>query len=83
MADGTIQKIKAEDAYLELTDGNRYYDGTIVNDINIGGMTREEAMAAITAGLEAAPLDVNIDLKVQEQIYDLDLSSLTLTVNTD
>ncbi|MBR2523798.1 MAG: VanW family protein [Clostridiales bacterium] len=83
MADGTIQKIKAEDAYLELTDGNRYYDGTIVNDINIGGMTREEAMAAITAGLEAAPLDVNIDLKVQEQIYDLDLSSLALTVNTD
>ena len=83
MADGTIQKIKAEDAYLELTDGNRYYDGTFVNDISIGGMTREEALAAINEGLEAAPLDVNIDLKVKEQIYDLDLSSLAFTVNTD
>jgi len=83
MADGTVKKIKAESAFAELTEGNRFYDGTLVNDINIGGMTKEEAFAAISKGLEAAPLNVNIDLKVRDTVYDLDMSSLTLTVNTD
>ncbi len=83
MADGTVKKIKAEAAFEELTEGNKYYDGTLVNDINIGGMTKEEAFAAVSRGLEAAPLNVDIDLKVRDTVYDLDMSSLTLTVNTD
>ena len=83
MADGTVQKIKAEDAFAELTEGDRYYDGTLVNDMNIGGMTRGEARNAVSAALEAAPLNVNIDLQVEDTVYDLDLSSLTLSVNTD
>ena len=83
MADGTIKRIKAESAYAELTEGNKFYEGTMINDINVAGMTREEAKAAVSRGLEAAPLNVNIDLKVRELVYDLDMSSLTLTVNTD
>lgn len=83
MADGTIKKIKAETAYRELTEGDKYYDGTIINDINIGGMTRDEAYSAISTSLEAAPLNVDISLKVKEQTHPLDLSSLTLTVNTN
>lgn len=83
MADGTVTKIKAEDAFAEMTEGDLYYDGTIVNDINIGGMTRGDARNAISTALDAAPLNVDIDLKVNDNVYDLDLSSLTLTVNTD
>ena len=58
MADGTVQKIKAEDAFAELTEGDKYYDGTLVNDMNIGGMTRGEARNAVSAALDAAPLNV-------------------------
>ena len=83
LADGTVKKIKAEAAYAELTEGNKYYDGTLVNDINIGGMTRDEAYAAVSRGLESAPLNVDIDLKVRDMVYDMDMSSLTLTVNTN
>ena len=83
MADGTVQKIKAEDAFLEMTEGEKYYPGTIVNDIDIGGMTRNEAYTAVSSALDAAPLSVDIDLKVNNDVYDLDLSSLTLTVNTN
>lgn len=83
MADGTVQKIKAEDAWTELTEGEKYYQGTVVNDIDIGGMTRNEAYTTVSAALDAAPLSVDIDLKVNEDVYDLDLSSLTLTVNTN
>ena len=83
MADGTIKKIKAESAYLELTEGEKYYDGTIINDINVGGMTKSEAYSAISTSLEAAPLNVDISLKVKEETHPLDLSSLTLTVNTN
>jgi len=82
MADGTMKKIKAESAYAELTEGNKYYEGTVINDINVAGMTREEAYAAVSKGLEAAPLNVNIDLKVKDLVYDLDMSSLSLSVNT-
>ena len=82
MADGTTKKIKAESAYAELTEGNKYYEGTMINDINVAGMTKEEAFAAVSKRLEEAPLEVNIDLKVKDLVYDLDVSSLSLSVNT-
>ena len=48
MADGSQQKIKVEDAYAEINI-DKFYQGTKIDGIEVGGMTLDEAYTAVSA----------------------------------
>ena len=85
MADGSVSKLKAEDVYAELSQGvNTFYPGTVINNIDVGGMTVEQATEAVNKGLEDAdsPVDVNYKLKLDGKVYPLDFSDAKFEYNT-
>lgn len=85
MADGSVSKLKAEDVYAELSVGaNTFYPGTFINNIDVGGMTVEQATEAVNKGLEDAdsPVNVNYNLKLDGKVYPLDFSDAKFEYNT-
>ena len=85
MADGTVSKLKAEDVYAELSAGaNTFYPGTYIDDIDVSGMTVEQATEAVNKALEEAksPVDVNYKLKLDGKVYPLDFSDAKFEYNT-
>ena len=85
MADGSVSKLKAEDVYAELSAGaNTFYPGTFINNIDVGGMTVEQATEAVNKGLEDAdsPVNVNYNLKLDGKVYPLDFSDAKFEYNT-
>ena len=85
MADGTVSKLKAEDVYAELSQGvNTFYPGTYIDDIDVSGMTVEQATEAVNKALEEAksPVDVNYKLKLDGKVYPLDFSDAKFEYNT-
>ena len=85
MADGSVSKLKAEDVYAELSVGaNTFYPGTFINNIDVSGMTVEQATEAVNKGLEDAdsPVNVNYNLKLDGKVYPLDFSDAKLEYNT-
>ena len=85
MADGTVSKLKAEDVYAELSQSaNTFYPGTFINNIDVSGMTVEQATEAVNKGLEEAdsPVDVNYNLKLDGKVYPLDFSDAKFEYNT-
>ncbi len=80
MADGTEQNITCEDAYAELDTGV-FYDGIVIDGVSVGGMTKEEALAAVSANQPAAPVTLDFTLKLEDRTFPLDLSSLSLNWN--
>lgn len=85
MADGSVSKLKAEDVYAELSVGaNTFYPGTFINNIDVSGMTVEQATEAVNKGLEDAdsPVNVNYNLKLDGKVYPLDFSDAKFEYNT-
>ena len=85
MADGSVSKLKAEDVYAELSQGaNTFYPGTYINNVDVSGMTVDEATAAVTQSLKDAksPVDVNYNLKLDGKVYPLDFSDAKFEYNT-
>ena len=84
MADGTVSNLKAEDVYAELVAGaNTFYPGTFIDDIDVGGMTKEQAVEAVNNSLkDAKPVEVEYKLKLDGQVYPLDFSDAKFTYNT-
>jgi vancomycin resistance protein YoaR/nitrate reductase NapE component len=85
MADGSVSKLKAEDVYAELSVGaNTFYPGTFINNIDVSGMTVEQATEAVNKGLENAdsPVNVNYNLKLDGKVYPLDFSDAKFEYNT-
>ncbi len=77
LADGTVDKVSGKELREMLTT-DKFIDGIIINGMNVGGMTKEEALAALTPNQPAEPvLDISLDL--DGVIYPLDLSPLPLT----
>ena len=84
MADGTVSNLKAEDVYAELVaSANTFYPGTFIDDIDVGGMTKEQAVEAVNNSLkDAKPVEVEYKLKLDGQVYPLDFSDAKFTYNT-
>ena len=85
MADGSVAKLKAEDVYAELSQGaGTFYPGTFINNIDVSGMTVEQATEAVNKSLKDAksPVDVNYNLKLDGKVYPLDFSDAKFEYNT-
>ena len=80
MADGTAVEMTANDAYAELTT-DTIYNGIVIDGQDVGGMTKDEALAAVAAVQPEAPVSLNISLALDGETYPLDLSSLALESN--
>ena len=85
MADGTVSNLKVEDVYAELAlSANTFYPGTFIDDIDVGGMTKEQAVEAVNKSLKEAkaPVEVNYNLKLDGKVYELDFADAKFTYNT-
>ena len=80
MADGSEQKIKVEDAYAEINI-DKFYQGTKIDGIEVGGMTLDEAYAAVSASLPEEPEDVAVKLNVEGKLFPVDFTDVTFEYN--
>lgn len=81
LSDGTVQTMKVEEAYAELAT-DRFYAGTIVNGIDIGGMTKDEAFNAVSTKLPEIPLVINITLDLEGKKLSPNFHEVTFEYNT-
>lgn len=81
LADGTVQTMKVEEAYAELAT-DRFYAGTVVNGIDIGGMTQEEAFNAVSTNLPEIPLVINITLDLEGKKLAPNFHEVSFEYNT-
>ena len=80
MADGSEQKIRVEDAYAEINI-DKFYQGTKIDGIEVGGMTLDEAYAAVSASLPEEPEDVAVKLNVEGKLFPVDFTDVTFEYN--
>ena len=73
MADGTAVEMTANDAYAELAT-DTIYNGIVIDGQDVGGMTKDEALAAVAAVQPEAPVSLNISLALDGETYPLDLA---------
>ncbi len=81
LADGTTDKVSGKQLR-EMLITDKFIDGIVINGTNVGGMTKDEALASLRATQPAEPV-LNISLDLDGVVYPLDLSSLPLTSTLD
>ncbi len=81
MADGTLMKIKVEEAYAELMT-DKFFSGTVIDGIEVGGMTVDEAFNAVSTTLPDKPLDIDIKLNLEGKKFPVDFSDASFEYNT-
>ena len=85
LSDGSVQNLMAEDVYAELSqDVNVYYPGTFINDVDVSGMTADQAFEAVSKELtdEGNPVNVNYTLKLDGKEYPIDFADAKFEFNT-
>ena len=81
MSDGSVKKITAEEAYAELMT-DKFYSGIVIDGVDVGGMTYDEALNAVSSKQPAKPLDIDIKLLLNGRKLYLDFSDATFEYNT-
>ena len=81
LADGTVQTMTVEEAYAEIAT-DRFYAGTLINGIDVGGMTKDEAFSAVSTNLPEMPLVVNITLELEGKKLAPNFGEVTFEYNT-
>lgn len=82
MADGTTTNLFVEDV-LSYLSTDKFFAGTKIDGIDVGGMTKEEAKAAVVAVQPKSPEKVAISLSLDGKEYDLDFSNVSFEYNTE
>ena len=82
MADGSTANLFVEDA-LSYLSTDKFFAGTKIDGIDVGGMTKDQAKAAVVAAQPKSPERVAISLSLDGKEYDLDFSNVTFEYNTD
>lgn len=82
MSDGKVETIKAEEAYAELMT-DRFFQGTFIDGIDVSGMTKAEAITAVSAVLPATPVTVDIRLDITTKVIPVDFSDVGFAYNTE
>ncbi|MCR5615715.1 MAG: VanW family protein [Saccharofermentans sp.] len=80
LADGTVEVMTVDDAKAELAT-DTFYQGIIIDGVDVGGMTKDQATQAVAAVQPEAPVSLDISLALEGKSYPLDLSSLPLESN--
>ena len=81
LADGTVQEMNAEDAYAELKT-DTFFQGTVIDGIEVGGMTLEQAVAAVSAVQPEKPMEVHVSLDLEGMFIPIDFSDTGFDYNT-
>ncbi len=84
-SDGTVANLMADEVYAELSqDVNIFYPGTFINDVDVSGMTADQAYEAVSKELkdEGNPISVKYTLKLDGKEYPLDFSDAKFEYNT-
>ena len=81
-ADGTVVEMRAEEAYAELMT-DKFFQGVVIDGIDVGGMTKAEAIQAVSATLPAVPMHVDIRLDLTTKIIPVDFSDVGFAYNTE
>ena len=81
LADGTVQEMNAEDAYAELKT-DTFFQGTVIDGIEVGGMTLEQAIAAVSAVQPEKPMEVHVSLDLEGMFIPIDFSDTGFDYNT-
>ena len=81
LSDGTVTEITAEEAYAELTT-DKFFAGTVIDGIDVGGMTKDEAFNAVTKTLPEKPMEIKIELKLLEKTLYPNFNDATFEYNT-
>ena len=82
MADGSMANLFVEDV-LSVINTDKFFPGTKIDGIDVGGMTKDQAKAAVVANQPKSPTKVAISLLLDGKEYDLDFSNVTFEYNTD
>ncbi len=81
MADGTVQTMNANAAYAELAT-DKLYPGTIIDGVDVGGMTKQEAYDAVMKVLPQDPVTVDVKLNLVGKILNPDFNDITIEYDT-
>ena len=81
MADGTVQSIKANEAYAELTT-DKFFQGTVIDGVDVGGMTKDEAFTAVNNSHPEKPLEIKIKLDLEGKKLQPEFKNVTYEYNT-
>ncbi|MCQ2532515.1 MAG: VanW family protein [Saccharofermentans sp.] len=81
-ADGTVVEL-TEAQLREQLSVTTFPQGVVVDGTDVGGMTKEEASAALKAAAPSQPITTNISLELDGELIPLDLSSLQFASNLD
>ena len=82
MADGSTANLFVEDALSAITT-DKFFPGTMIDGIDVGGMTKAQAKAAVVAAQPKSPDRVAVSLSLDGKEYDLDFSNVSFEYNTD
>lgn len=81
-ADGTVVQMTETELRNSLnTEG--FVEGIVIDSTNVSGMSLDAGLAAVIANQPAAPLDIDIQLNLDDELIPLDLSSLPITNNAE
>lgn len=81
LADGTVSTIKADQAFAELT-ADKFFAGTVVDGVDLGGKTMEEAYAVLSANQTELPVTIDVKLDLEGKKLNLDFSNAEFAYNT-
>ena len=79
--DGSTMNAKAEDIYAQLNT-NTFYTGTVIDGVEVGGMTVEQAVEAVNKSHEESPVKVDLAIKLDDQEYPLNITDVKVEYNT-
>ena len=81
MADGTTQTMNANAAYAELAT-DKLYPGIVIDGVDVGGMTKQEAYDAVMKVLPQDPVTVDVKLDLVGKILKPEFKDITIEYNT-
>lgn len=77
------QQEKEQQAFQAIVHSTTFLEGVSVNGISIGGMTMDEAKAALAPVEQTLTASRQMQLVFDNKLFPLDLSNMPCTVNTD
>lgn len=81
MADGTVQTMNANAAYAEIAT-DKFYAGTVIDGVEVGGMTKQEAYDAVMKVLPENPVDIDVKLNLEGRPLNLKFNNVIVEYNT-
>lgn len=81
MADGTVQTMNANAAFEELST-DRFFKGIVIDGVDVGGMTKDEAYEAVTKTLPENPEEICVKLKLAGKTLIPNFTDVTVEYNT-